>query len=58
MNGYDGSGIGGIINVASGKESVKIDIGLVPEDILYISIAMILAIALGYFFGNILIKAL
>jgi hypothetical protein len=51
-------GIGGIINVASGRESVKIDIGLVPEDILYISIAMILAIALGYLFGNILIKAL
>lgn len=49
-------GIVGMIDVASGRESIKVDIGLVAEDILYISIAMIIAIALGYALGNFLLK--
>lgn len=49
---------GGIIDVARGRESIKIDIGLVAEDILYISIALIISILIGYTLSNVILKKL
>lgn len=50
--------IGGIIDVATGRESIKVDIGLVAEDILYMAAALIIAIAFGYVIGNVVLKKL
>ena len=53
-NNNESSNLEGILNVLSGGESVKVDIGLVTADIVYIALGIMLALVLS----NIVTKAL
>ena len=53
-NNNESSNLEGILNVLSGGESVKIDIGLVTADIVYIALGIMLALVLS----NIVTKAI
>tara|TARA_R110000787_G_C13039984_1_gene405257 strand:- start:170 stop:343 length:174 start_codon:yes stop_codon:yes gene_type:complete len=53
-NNNESSNLEGILNVLAGGESVKVDIGLVTADIVYIALGIMLALVLS----NIVTKAL
>lgn len=42
----------GIIDVLSGKESVKLEISLSPSSLLYIGLAVFVSVALGLIVAN------
>jgi hypothetical protein len=51
-------GLNNILNVAGGQESFKLDVGLVTEDIIYIAVAVFVAILAAYVLGNVILKKL
>jgi phage shock protein PspC (stress-responsive transcriptional regulator) len=61
METYNGSGIASpysdILGVLGGQESFKLDVGLVKEDIIYIGLAIFIAILLAYVIGNLILKS-